>query len=311
METTARIYLDFVLQYPRIHIYDNLLGWKLKKSIIIRRKTRQFDYSTSTNSHGLRSDEIPLEKSHHVYRILILGDSMAFGEGVELEERFDQQLKKLAIAGKTIEVINAGVMGYGTDQEFLYLASQGLKFKPDLVILMTHENDIEDIMLDYNNTRRKPRFIIKDGDLNITGLPIPFTSKIRDYSLVYTFFYTGLMKVIYRKPMLDLEDGLRLFLKLREKIYILCQRNNINLVNVIFSSLKSLEERNTIWKRPILESSSSQSVSTIDLDPLFLDQENIKSLFLNQNIHWNREGSRIVGEFLLEKVTEILRDQVH
>jgi len=166
-------------------------------------------------------------------------------------------------------------------------------------------------MLDYNNTRRKPRFIIKDGDLNITGLPIPFTSKIRDYSLVYTFFYTGLMKVIYRKPMLDLEDGLRLFLKLREKIYILCQRNNINLVNVIFSSLKSLEERNTIWKRPILESSSSQSVSTIDLDPLFLDQENIKSLFLNQNIHWNREGSRIVGEFLLEKVTEILRDQVH
>jgi hypothetical protein len=256
----------------------------------------------------LRSDKIPLEKSRDVYRILILGDSFAFGEGVEIEERFDRQLKSLLIRGKRPEIINAGVMGYGTDQEFLYFIHEGLKFNPDLVILMTYENDLEDIILDYNNTRYKPRLVINGNSLNLTGVPVPFTSKLRDYSLIYTFFYTKLIMSFHKNPISNFDDGLRLFLMLRSRISEICQREGITLVNVVFSSLKSLQSQNTMWKQPILDVSSSQTIPAIDLDLLFLNHGNISSLFIDRNVHWNREGSLFVGRFLLEKVQKMIQD---
>ena len=86
VEGAARVYTDVILQYPSINTYDQLLGWKLKKSIKVHRKTRRFDYHIATNAYGLISDEVPLEKNNNVYRILILGDSFAFGEGVEFED---------------------------------------------------------------------------------------------------------------------------------------------------------------------------------------------------------------------------------
>ena len=46
---------------------------------------------------------------------------------------------------KRIEVINAGVSGWGTDDELRYLTEYGLKYQPDLVVVaMTLHNDISD-----------------------------------------------------------------------------------------------------------------------------------------------------------------------
>jgi hypothetical protein len=45
--------------------------------------------------------------------------------------------------------MNAGVGGYSTVQEFLYLQDEGMKFSPDLVLLMVFENDFTDNCLSY------------------------------------------------------------------------------------------------------------------------------------------------------------------
>lgn len=100
-----------------------------------------------TNSMGLRGPEIALPKPEGVFRILILGDSVTFGWGVPEEATYPSQLATLLALlrpAQHYEVINAGVSGYGTWQELLWLQSVGLQLEPDLLIVQVHLNDAAD-----------------------------------------------------------------------------------------------------------------------------------------------------------------------
>jgi lysophospholipase L1-like esterase len=106
-------------------------------------------------------------------RILVLGDSFTWGYGVEESERFSQVLEK----SLNVEVINAGVSGYSTDQELLWYRSEGIKYDSDLVILELAGNDVGDN--DHNlvsTVYYKPRFVLEDGQLILKGYPVPETS---------------------------------------------------------------------------------------------------------------------------------------
>ena len=96
------------------------------------------------NELGYRDDPIrPKERSE--YRILLLGDSVVFGWGVAQEEIFSVKLQQIltAAARRPIRVINAGVAGYNTVQEYTVFRNEGLALELDLVILLYHPNDIE------------------------------------------------------------------------------------------------------------------------------------------------------------------------
>ncbi|RME46121.1 MAG: hypothetical protein D6796_09425 [Caldilineae bacterium] len=98
------------------------------------------------NAHGLRGPETGFDKPDGVYRILNLGDSVAMGWGVRVEETYGQQLAQQLNAeatGTRYEVINAGVPGWNLENELAYLQAEGLKYQPDLIVLdVTVVNDI-------------------------------------------------------------------------------------------------------------------------------------------------------------------------
>lgn len=101
------------------------------------------------NSHGLRGPEIAFEKHPNTVRILNLGDSIAMGWGVREEETYGRQLERLlnekSGAGNPYQVINAGVPAWNTENEWAYIRAEGLKYKPDLILLdLTIVNDIYD-----------------------------------------------------------------------------------------------------------------------------------------------------------------------
>ena len=56
--------------------------------------THEFDYKITTNSLGLRGEEVETVKPEDSYRVLMLGDSMTFGWGVENEETFSSVLEQ-------------------------------------------------------------------------------------------------------------------------------------------------------------------------------------------------------------------------
>ena len=153
--------------------YDALLGWAHQPGQEGIFETPQFRTVVRINEKGLRDREHSYERQNDTERVLVLGDSFAWGYGVEESERFSQRLEDAL----DIEVINAGVSGYSTDQELLWYRNEGIKYETDLVILVIAGNDVGDNDRELVNTiYYKPKFVIEEGQLVPTGYPIPRTS---------------------------------------------------------------------------------------------------------------------------------------
>lgn len=107
------------------------------------------------NSQGLREDHDIGPATPGTLRILAVGDSFTFGLGVNGDQTFAHRLNSLAEAdGRPVEVINAGVSGYGTDNELAWLRAYGWSLKPDVVMLgFFTGNDISDNMLGMRKTQ--------------------------------------------------------------------------------------------------------------------------------------------------------------
>jgi hypothetical protein len=94
--------------------------------------TSDFSVVYQINSKGLRDREYAYEKPKDKLRILTLGDSISFGEGVPYGERY-ADIPEQALDG--IEIINASVPGWGLESELVYLAREGLRYDPDWVVV--------------------------------------------------------------------------------------------------------------------------------------------------------------------------------
>ena len=97
------------------------------------------------NAAGVRADrEHARPKPAGLYRILLLGDSQTFGQGVAFEETFGERIgaELAADAGAPVEAVNLGVDGYNTVQEAAALGSKGLSYEPDCAVLLFIGNDL-------------------------------------------------------------------------------------------------------------------------------------------------------------------------
>lgn len=74
-------------------------------------------------------------------RVLVLGDSIAFGNYLAVEETFPWQLHELLRSEGSFEVLNLAVGGYDTVQEVARLRIEGLAYQPDIVVLAYCLND--------------------------------------------------------------------------------------------------------------------------------------------------------------------------
>lgn len=97
----------------------------------------------SINSDGLRDVERSVQKPPGTRRIILLGDSVVSGHGTaDLNHTISRRLEALFNDGQT-EVLNVSVCGYNTRAEVELLRTKGLKYQPDLVVLLFTGNDYE------------------------------------------------------------------------------------------------------------------------------------------------------------------------
>jgi len=145
------------------HVFSAVYGWAL-------RPTYQGRWGNgkpfSVNGAAYRGRELVGPPPPGTTRIVMLGDSVAFGAGVTDGETFSQLLQEMQPG---IEVANLGVSGYGTDQALLRLEHEGFALEPQVVVLhFCLANDFLDNMLDsylYDGRTPKPYFVLEGGKL--------------------------------------------------------------------------------------------------------------------------------------------------
>jgi len=101
-----------------------------------------YEHLVTVNSLGLRGPELPPEKAPGETRILMLGDSMVYGQGVADAGTVPVQLER-ELDRPGVSVVNGGVRAYSTAQEMALLRELGPRIRPDLVVLCWFWNDLD------------------------------------------------------------------------------------------------------------------------------------------------------------------------
>jgi hypothetical protein len=110
-----------------------------------RRSPGIFAFTYSNNSLGWRGRREYREEKPTDYRVLFLGDSFTYGLGVNDDQTVAAVVEKDLRADRmSLEVMNAGCPGKGTDYAVKSFQTVGRKYHPDLVVLGFFGNDFQD-----------------------------------------------------------------------------------------------------------------------------------------------------------------------
>jgi hypothetical protein len=104
-------------------------------------------------------------------RIVVLGDSMAFGGGVAEAERFTERLEAVE-PGWRVE--NLGMIGYGPDLMLRALEAVGLGARPAMVVMAMYADDPRRVAPLYAGVGFPiPRYVVREGRLETIAYPEP------------------------------------------------------------------------------------------------------------------------------------------
>ena len=153
-----------------------------------------FVMNVVTNSYGHRYPEYDKRKlsSPAFVKVLFIGDSFTFGQGLELKDTFVYLSDSLLNQGsprKPFTIINSGVGGWGTLQETTYAKDHFTLFNPDIIVLTFCENDPNDDLKFKTGMHNKDR-----GVLNFPGKMF-----FKYHSQLYQFIYHKFSEMMYTK----------------------------------------------------------------------------------------------------------------
>lgn len=113
------------------------------------------------NSHGFRTREYTVRRPPDRFRVVVIGDSLTWGQGVRLEDTYPVRLEAelddaLDSTGLRAEVIALGVCGSRLIDNVIRLRAHAETLAPDLVVLQYFPNDVE-----YRTSYRRPELLAK------------------------------------------------------------------------------------------------------------------------------------------------------
>lgn len=269
---------------------------------------RKYIEVVTINNLGLRDNKFK-PKDQFDKRILIVGDSMTFGHGVKNDESFPNQLELIYSENSTnVDVLNAGVKGYGTDQVYKFFKKRLLIVNTDLLVFVVYKNDLWDNISQPLYTINTGRLIELDATKNwlyITGKLQSSAPIILRKTNIYKFFLSLIKNrdLFFLLPDYDTEGLLEWS---KQKVYLqikdfknLGTENNFELI-VLAMPFKngSADEYEWLYRLPEL------GVNFIDPSKNEIWRERRSELFFRKDYHLTRKGSRQLAEmfyiYLLE-----------
>lgn len=143
------LYKDETYLFPRYHTdytYGKYRIRGLRPNMEFWHTSVDGTWKNTTNARGFRNTrDFAYEKPAGTLRVLSLGDSHAQGNEVRQEQTFSAVLERaLARTGHPAEVLNTAVSGFGTAEQLVLLENEGVKYRPDVVVLGFFANDFDD-----------------------------------------------------------------------------------------------------------------------------------------------------------------------
>ncbi len=299
IEVAARGFVAFVK--PNVMLLDPVLGWAHRPNAKRTYYIEGHPAVVETNELGLRSDLG--STSPGVTRILVLGDSFVDGMEVSNHDLFSEVLDELR---PDLEVVNAGVGGYGTVQQFLYLKRLQPVVGADKCILMTFENDLTDNITPILDGIGPRPFLDENGRIQPLEwatfapllLPVPGAKWLHRHSVAaYLFRNRVWARVIGGDSDLYVEglraafsedDQWRLYESLVSRMRDLCP-----LSIVAVPRKEYVRSQDKEFGHRLKQAAEAVGVSFVDL----LDDLRPEH-FYEEDIHWNVDGHRTVAETL-------------
>lgn len=149
-EQNARIYFSLGASDVPVDVSDVVLRDLVEERTILPDAGRDpYTVSYQFNALGCRGPDRPTTHAAGVRRILILGTGFTMGVGVHEHDTFASQLERMLNAGRSAtetpgshEVINCGITGYGTEEEWRFYHGLAPTYQPDdVVVVMGLEDD--------------------------------------------------------------------------------------------------------------------------------------------------------------------------
>jgi len=181
--STINVFKDF-------HRGDGRLGWAGRPGVALRFRERSFDVLVEQGPDGFRRQQ-PEPPTSAPRRVLVLGDSLAWGWGVEQGELFTDELQRRL--GSAVAIENRAVSSYGTAQEMLLMEDLLARRRYDAVILVFSRTDPAD---NVDDMKLRPAFRVVDGRLEQHRWPPPerldrpLAGALLAHSLAYRFVET-------------------------------------------------------------------------------------------------------------------------
>ena len=307
------------VESPAMFVPDSLIGYRLASNYKGYRGN-QTEYFTPvyTDALGMRSPSAKSENKGTT--ILFLGDSFIFGQGVRAEQATPAMVQRdLQAAKLSARVFNAGVPGYGTRQEELWLREFGRQVKPDLIVIgIFLGNDLVD-----NITSSRSRFT--DG--RFTAPPArwhtPITRWLFDHSHVYrlarrvieeasasrrgatardalTFPSPAAAREEADSTSAALDDLQHDAVRLSSQLLAVLIPDELQLKARLNSD--SLSYPNLAFARILC----ARGISFIDLTEPFREAESGgDDLYFRQDRHWNAKGHELAARLVSQAVLDL------
>lgn len=278
---------------------------------------KEYRIGVKISPQGLRDYEHNLSKK--TYRILGIGDSYTFGEGVELKDTYLSVLEnKLEekYDPENIEIIKAGVPGYGTKQEIIFLKRYISFFKPDIVIMgllpkeaFRSENPYTYCQGYIVESKKINQLYLVSGKLYSSHAKNRFLGKLDAFSKHFYLtpqFIQSRFKSLRKKfkkqnpkgekflSADELNKKYALTFSLLKEYKEICLAHGARPVIVLI-------EGNPIEDNFIIQFTKTIGIPTLSLYPVFkeLDDKQITYHFL-RDLHWNTTGHKVAAETILD-----------
>ena len=230
------------------------------------------------NRYGQHDDDFAAMPPTGEWRGLIIGDSVTMGHGVEKDKTYSNQLEDLLgefdARDRSHQIINAGVQGYNTEQEYHMLA-QTLDLRPSFVIVGFCYNDVPlgDAQQTYKHNEVRKYDAWLRYALTETGIGLSI-QKFRQYrfssqSDTITEDNRHRQRSLLRDPTQRHAASGQLN-KVMRKIYTISQQHDADVILLIIPAMEQLfQPELQAFHSDLTRFAKRNNAGYIDLTPFF------------------------------------------